>query len=185
MLHRAWQHCCLGKVPVPYTVLCPTLPSFCLSRTGPSASLHSSFRFSGVRPAMQTFRQRRTSDRLATKSHRYNAKEASESLSTLQTTPAEPAAKKRKTNAVKPTRKREDHSTSQHQAVPPRSTTEEATSSADTDTSFDATPALASVPSGIPASIPAHVPADPSVLHCWTKDSMAQAAAHLAERDPG
>ena len=98
--------------------------------------------------------------------------------------PAQPANKKRKTTAVKPARQGlKDRYTSQHPVDAPDVLAEEATSSA--DTVFDATPAIPSAPSGVPVSIPAHVPADPSVLHCWTKDSMAQAAAYLAERDPG
>ena len=184
MLHRAWQHSCLSKV-VSFKVFCPRVLLLCLSRGGTPASLHSGLCFVGVRDPMQTFRQRRTSDRIAARCHTtQSAKGTSDSLGTLQPTPAEPAAKKRKTSAVKPTSKcRKDHSTSQHQAVAPAAHADEATSSA--DTSFDATPALTSVPSGIPANVPAHVPADPNVLHCWTKASMAQAAAHLAEQDPG
>lgn len=98
--------------------------------------------------------------------------------------PAQPAAKKRKTTALKPARKDpKDRSTSQHQVDAQAMLAEEATSSA--DTVFDTTPAIPSAPSGVPVSIPAHVPANSKVLHCWTKDSMAQAAAYLAERDPG
>lgn len=44
---------------------------------------------------------------------------------------------------------------------------------------------LQSAPSGVPASIPSGLPADPAVLHCWTKESMAEAAKYLADRDPG
>ena len=40
-------------------------------------------------------------------------------------------------------------------------------------------------PSGMPASIPSGLPADPAVLHCWTKESLAEAAEYLAARDPG
>ncbi|KAL3130965.1 hypothetical protein ABBQ38_000288 [Trebouxia sp. C0009 RCD-2024] len=184
MLQRAWQVSCVSKAIVSYTVRLPRVLSLCLSQGETAASLHSGFRFVGGRTPMQTFRQRRTSDRLATRSHTtQNTKETSDSLSTLQPIPAQPAAKKRKTTAVKPTRKRlKGHSTSQHEAAAPAAHANEATSSA--DTLFDATPALTSIPSGIPASIPAHVPADPNVLHCWTKASMAQAAAYLADRDP-
>ena len=106
-----------------------------------------------------------------------------EPRNTMLQAPAQPAAKKRKTTAVKPAGKGLKDRTLQHEVDAPTLLAEEATSSA--DTVFDATPAMPSAPSGAPVSVPAHLPADPDILHCWTKESMAQAAAYLAERDPG
>ena len=63
--------------------------------------------------------------------------------------------------------------------------TQSAQTSSSADTNFSAVPAIAAQPSGVSASIPADVPADPNVLHCWTKDSMAAAARLLAQRDAG
>ena len=180
MLHRACcQYCGARNFSNPCTVLCRKL----FSGSGTSASFPTGSIFVG-RTAMQTLRQRRTSDRIATRSHTtHNPTDISESTDSLQHV-TQPAAKKRKTTAAKPTRKGlKDRSTLQHQAAAPALLAEQATSSADTVS--DATPAIPSALSGVPASIPAHVPADPNVLHCWTKESMAQAAAHLAERDPG
>lgn len=180
MLHRACQqHSCPRKFVAGYTKLCRKLLVICFPKSENLASLHRSSCVSG-RNIMETFRQRRTSQRLSARSHTTQSrKDVSEPTNTMQQAPAQPAAKKRKTTAVKPVRKGlKDRGTAQQEHV-----TEEATSS--TDTVFDATPAIPSAPSGVPVSVPAHVPADPNILHCWTKDSMAQAAMYLAERDPG
>ena len=52
---------------------------------------------------------------------------------------------------------------------------------------LDASPAtdMQAAPSGMPSSIPSGLPADPAVLHCWTKESLAEATKYLAARDPG
>ena len=182
MLHKACQQypCPRGLASV-YTTLCRKVLALRFARTETLASLHCP---SGSN-AMQTFRQRRTSDRLAARSHTTQShKDMSEPANTMLQAPTQPAAKKRKTTEVKPVRKGlKDRSTAQHQVDAPALFAEEATSSA--DTVFDATPAIPSASSAVPVSVPAHVPADPDVLHCWTKESMAQAAACLAERDPG
>lgn len=182
MLHRAFQqYICPPEAASAYTKLYRKLVFLCTSRGESSASLHSQSSASR-RNAMQAFRQRRASDRIAARSHvTQNPTDLSEPANTL---PAQAAAKKRKTTAVKPARKGlKGQNRSQRQSNAPATVAEEATSSA--DTAFDAAPAIPSAPSGVPVSIPAQVPADPSVLHCWTKDSMTQAAAYLAERDPG
>ena len=129
---------------------------------------------------MESFRRRRTSDRIATRSHASNhAKPEADLTEAL----VQPAAKRRKTSAAKPNKGLNAHGASQRRDCVAAVLAEQATSSA--DTGFKAAPAISSAPSGVPASIPAHVPADPGVLHCWTKDSMAKAAAYLAERDAG
>lgn len=53
--------------------------------------------------------------------------------------------------------------------------------------SVDASPApdMQPAPSEMPASIPSGLPADPAVLHCWSRESLAEAAKYLAARDPG
>lgn len=48
-----------------------------------------------------------------------------------------------------------------------------------------ASASIQAAPSGLPAAIPSGLPADPAVLHCWTKESMAEAATYLADKDPG
>ena len=179
MLHRACQqHCCPREIASEHTKLCWKLLGIRFPRSEILASLHSGSCFSS-RNFMETFRQRRTSHRLAARPHTTQShKDVSEPANTMQQAPAQPATKKRKTTAVKPVRKG-----LKEQLDAPKSLAEEANSSV--ATVFDATPAIPSAPPGIPLSVPAHVPADPNVLHCWTKDSMAQAAACLAERDPG
>ena len=129
---------------------------------------------------MESFRQRRISNRIATRSH---TTKSAEPEAELTDTPAQPAAKRRKTSAATSNKGLNAHAAAQRQNVDSSALAEQATSSA--DTVFDAIPTVSSAPSGLPASIPAHVPADPDVLHCWTKDSMAKAAAYLAERDAG
>lgn len=182
MLHRTCQqYSCIPEAASAYTKLYRKLIVLCCSRGESSASLQSKSCPSD-RNAMEAFRQRRASNRLAARSHvMHNPTDLPEPANTLQ---AQPATKKRKTTAVKPAPKGlKGQSRSQRQSDAPATLAEEATSSA--DTVFDAAPAIPSAPSGVPVSIPAQVPADPSILHCWTKDSMAQAAAYLAERDPG
>lgn len=183
MLHRACQQYIFPpEAASAYTKFYRKLVVLCTSKSESSASLHSQSSPSG-RNAMQAFRQRRASERLAARSH--VTQNPTDCLpEPANTLPAQPAAKKRKTTAVKLARKGlKGQTRSQRQSDAPATLAEEATSSA--DTVFDAAPAIPSAPSGVPVSIPAHVPADPSVLHCWTKDSMAQAAAYLAEQDPG
>ncbi|KAL0037518.1 hypothetical protein WJX77_000813 [Trebouxia sp. C0004] len=92
------------------------------------------------------------------------------------TTPL-PARKRRKTTPPK-AKRRGLHDTAEEDAG-----AQSAQNSSSADTIFTAVPAIAPQPSEVPTSTPADVPADPNVLHCWTKDTMAAATRLLAQRD--
>ncbi|DBA74688.1 TPA: hypothetical protein ACH3X2_009353 [Trebouxia sp. C0005] len=127
-------------------------------------------------PAMDTLRQRkqvfyRVVTRSRTADNRtHNTDQAGD------TTPL-PANKRRKITPPKAKRRGLNDIAEEDDGA------QSAQTSSSVDTSFTAVPAIASQPSGVPASTPADVPADPNVLHCWTKDSMAAAARLLAQRD--
>lgn len=75
-------------------------------------------------------------------------------------------------------------------AQPPRQPMADASlkpSTADLDTAqpSNAAAGLQAAPSGMPAALPSGLPPDPALLHCWTKESMREAAAYLAEKDAG
>lgn len=129
-------------------------------------------------PAMDTLRQRkqvfyRVVTRSRTADNRtHNTDQAGD------TTPL-PANKRRKITPPKAKRRGLNDIAEEDDGA------QSAQTSSSVDTSFTAVPAIASQPSGVPASTPADVPADPNVLHCWTKDSMAAAARLLAQRDAG
>ena len=129
-------------------------------------------------PAMDTLRQRKhVFDHVVTRSRTADKR----TLNTHQagdTTPA-PANKRRKITPAKAQRRGLTDTAEEDLGV------QSAQTSSSADTSFTAVPAIASQPSGVPASTPADVSADPNVLHCWTKDSMAAAARLLAQRDAG
>jgi hypothetical protein len=129
-------------------------------------------------PAMDTLRQRKqVFDRVVTRSRTADKR----TLNTHQagdTTPL-PANKRRKITPAKAKRRGLTDTAEEDDGA------QSAQTSSSADTTFTAVPAIASQPSGVPASTPADVPADPNVLHCWTKDSMAAAARLLAQRDAG
>ena len=129
-------------------------------------------------PAMDTLRQRKhVFDHVVTRSRTADKR----TLNTHQagdTTPV-PANKRRKITPAKAQRRGLTDTAEEDLGV------QSAQTSSSADTSFTAVPAIASQPSGVPASTPADVSADPNVLHCWTKDSMAAAARLLAQRDAG
>ncbi len=129
-------------------------------------------------PAMDTLRQRKHGfDRVVTRS-RTADKRTLNTPHAGDTTPV-PANKRRKITPPK-AKGRGLSDTAEEDAG-----AQSAQTSSSADTTFTAVPAIASQPSGVPASTPADVPADPNVLHCWTKDSMAAAARLLAQRDAG
>ena len=131
---------------------------------------------------MDSFRQRRTSSRIATRSHKAHGITIRPTAE-VEDAPAQPAAKRRKTSAAKHNSKglgNCDASQRQHGA---REVIEQAASS--TDTVLSTAPAVSPVPSVALSDIPSGVPADPNALNCWTKDSMAKGAAHLAAKDAG
>ncbi len=129
-------------------------------------------------PEMDTLRQRKHGfDRVVTRSRTADKR----TLNTHQagdTTPV-PANKKRKIAPPKAKRRGLNDVAGKDDGV------QLAQTSSSADTTFTAVPAIASQSSGVPASTPADVSADPNVLHCWTKDSMAAAARLLAQRDAG
>ena len=127
-------------------------------------------------PAMDNLRQRKhVPDMIVTRSRTRDVK----TLNTQQgsDSPPQPALKRRRLLPAKPKSKGlSEHADDSGQTPQPSSSA---------DTTFSAVPAIASRPSELPASIPANIPGDPNVLHCWTKDSMAAAAKHLAHHDAG
>jgi len=129
-------------------------------------------------PAMDTLRQRKqVFDRVVTRSRTTDKR----TLNTHQagdTTPL-PAHKRRKITPPKAKRRGLSDTAEEDDGA------QSAQTSSSADTTFTAVPVIASQTSGVPARTPADVPADPDVLHCWTKDSMAAAARLLAQRDAG
>ena len=104
---------------------------------------------------------------------------------TVQSTPvvaAEPATKKRKRAPSKRKAKGLDDSAKEGSTAAAGQTVQNDSSA---DTTYDAAPAISPAPSGVPTSTPPDIQRDPNVLHCWTKQSMADAAAQLAQRDAG
>lgn len=102
---------------------------------------------------------------------------------TVQSTPvvtAEPATKKRKRALSKRKAKGLDDSAKEGSTAAASQTVQ---SNSSADTTYDAAPAISPAPSGVPTSTPADISRDPNVLHCWTKQSMADAATQLAQRD--
>lgn len=126
-------------------------------------------------PAMDTLRQRKQAFyRVVTRSRTADKR-------TLDThrdddTPHLPTNKRRKITPPK-AKRRGLSDTAEDDGV------QSAQTGSSADTTFTAVPAIAPQSSGVPVSTPADVPADPNVLHCWTKDSMAAAARLLAQRD--
>ena len=133
------------------------------------------------RSMMEGMRQRKhVTDRVVTRSHAPGKRTLI--LQTIQDGSLQPAAKKRKNSAKPQARGLADHTSADNSAV---SSTQAAQTSGSANTTFDSVPAISDAPAGVPASTPADLPADPDVLHCWTKDNMAAAAAQLAQRDAG
>ena len=157
------------------------------------ASLHTtascvhSFRTFPLAPAnltMDRLRQRKpVTERAVTRSRTFEKRAL-----TVHSTPdvaAEPATKKRKRAPSKRKAKGLDEIAKDGSTAASSAPAQAVQTSASADTTYDAVPAISSTPSGVPTSTPADISRDPNVLHCWTKQSMADAAAQLAQRDAG
>ena len=129
----------------------------------------------GLYLAMESLRQRKPIDRVVTRS--YTAATAQ----TPQLTLSQPPPKRRKANHAPLAPRGLNHCTVADNRTAPIAAFQTSTSP---DMAFE-TAARSVGPSGVPANTPANVPADPNILHCWTKESMAAAAAHLATQDSG
>ena len=155
----------------------PCLFTGCSTISGCGALFRNSYSSpASASPAMDNLRQRKhVPDVVVTRSRTRDV----QTLNTQQgsDSPPQPALKRRRLLPAKPKSKGlSEHADDGGQTPQPSSSA---------DTTFSAVPAIASGPSELPASIPANIPADPNVLHCWTKDSMAAAAKHLAHQDAG